>query len=93
MTTEMPTPDADLRAAAITRLRKKREFYQHLVAYAVINLSLVAIWLLTTPGGFFWPVFPLLGWGIGIIFHALDTFAPASPSEKRIQREMRRLAH
>jgi hypothetical protein len=83
----------DLRAAAITRLRKKREFMQHLTAYVVVNLGLNLVWWLTMPGGFYWPAFPLFGWGIGLVFHALDVYLPAQPSEERIQREMNRLAH
>jgi len=34
------------------------------------------IWLAITPGGFYWPMFPLLGWGIGLAFHVWDVYAP-----------------
>jgi uncharacterized membrane protein len=83
--------EQELRRYAIGRLRKKREFQAHLLAYVCVNAFLVAIWLFTMPGGFFWPVFPIFGWGIGLAFHAWDTFAPATPSEEQIQREMARL--
>jgi hypothetical protein len=36
---------------------------------------------------FFWPVFPLAGWGIGIVAHAFDVYSRA-PSEERIRREI-----
>ena len=91
MSQESSTLGPDLRAAAVARLHKKREFLQHLTVYVVVNGALTLIWLFTTPGGFFWPMFPLLGWGIGVIFHALDAYAPSSPSEERIQREMNRM--
>ena len=91
MSLEPSTQEPDLRTAALARLGKKREFLQHLTTYVVVNGTLVLIWLSTTPGGFFWPMFPLLAWGIGIIFHGLDVYAPEKPSEDRIQREMRRL--
>lgn len=93
MTNETSTETTDLRKMAIARLRKKREFLQHATAYVVINVTLVVIWLLTTPGGFFWPMFPILGWGVGIVFHALDVYSPAQPTEEKIEREIRRLAH
>jgi predicted membrane channel-forming protein YqfA (hemolysin III family) len=93
MTQEPSTQDFDLRQAAIARLRKKREFVQHLTVYAVMNGTFTLIWLLTMPGGFFWPMFPIFIWGIGIIFHAMDVYVPTKPSEERIQREMNRLAH
>jgi hypothetical protein len=93
MIPEPSTQEPDLREAAIARLRKKREFLQHLAVYAVVNGALTMIWLLTMPGGFFWPMVPLFAWGVGVIFHAMDVFTPAYPSEERIQREMNRLAH
>jgi 2TM domain-containing protein len=93
MSYEPSTQEPDLRAAALTRLGKKREFLRHLTVYVVVNGALTLIWLLTMPGGFYWPMFPLVGWGVGVVFHALDVFAPAQPSEEQIQREMNRLAH
>ncbi|MCA2219289.1 2TM domain-containing protein [Jidongwangia harbinensis] len=45
----------------------------------------------TNAGGFYWPAFPLFLWGIGVVFHVWDYYAPAGPAESRIQREMRRL--
>jgi 2TM domain len=43
------------------------------------------------PPDFFWPVFPIVGWGIGLFFHARATFWTGRYSEHRIQREMDRL--
>ena len=86
----MDAPNEDLRKAAVERLKKKREFYQHLLAYVLVNTFLVAIWALSS-GGFFWPVFPILGWGIGLAFHAWDTFSRPAFSEDKIRREMDRL--
>ena len=60
------------------------------VAPKPVNLLINAIWLLVG-GGFYWPVFPLLGWGIGVAFHIWDVYAPENPSEDRIQREMDKL--
>ena len=79
----------ELRATAVKRLKDKRDFKAHLLAYVMVNLLLVAIWAVTS-AGFFWPVFPLFGWGIGLAFHAWDVYSsPASP--ERIAAEMDRL--
>ncbi len=43
-------------------------FLINLTAYVVVNSLLVAINLLFVPQ-FSWFVFPLAGWGIGLIFH------------------------
>ena len=79
-----------LRERALERIEKKQEFHAHLLAYVLVNAMLVGIWAVTG-AGFFWPVFPLLGWGIGIAFHAWDTYRIGEPSEAQIEREVRRL--
>jgi hypothetical protein len=81
----------DLRQTAIDQLSKKRALQAHALAYVLVNLTLGGVWLLTSSGGFYWPLFPLLGWGIGLAFHIWDVYSPASFTEERIQREMNRL--
>lgn len=79
-----------LRDAAVTHLKKKRGLQAHLLAYVMVNLLLNAIWFLTMRGGFYWPMIPLLGWGIGLAFNVWDVYAP-TPTESQIRREMNRL--
>lgn len=86
---EAPRPDDEIRERAIARLKAKGEFKVHLLAYVLVNAFLVAIWAVTG-AGFFWPVFPLLGWGIGIVFHAWDVYR-GEPSEEQIRREIDRM--
>jgi hypothetical protein len=94
MTTDLSpvatTTEAQLREAAVLRLRKRRGLQAHVLAYVMVNLLLNGIWFITTPGGFYWPVIPLLGWGIGLAFNVWDVYAP-EPSEQQIQREMSRM--
>ena len=40
--------------------------------------------------GFFWPAFPLVGWGIGLVFHTWDVYRQPF-SEDQIRHEMERL--
>ena len=42
----------------------------HLVVYLSVLAFLVAIWFLTSPFGYFWPVWPALGWGLALAIHA-----------------------
>jgi hypothetical protein len=44
-----------------------------------------------TGANFFWPIFPILGWGIGLAFHARDVYWGDTFSEQRIRREMQRM--
>jgi hypothetical protein len=48
-----------------------RDVRAHVTSFALVMVLLVAIWLITTPGGYFWPIWPLLGWGIAVAAHAL----------------------
>ena len=82
-------PDGDLRQDAIARLRKKRDLWAHVLAYVLVNGSILAIWAVTG-SGFFWPVFLLVGWGIGLVFHAWDVYR-GEPSEEQIGREITRM--
>jgi uncharacterized membrane protein len=84
------TDDEGLRELAIERLKKKREFTGHLMAYVLVNTMLVVIWAVTG-AHFFWPVFPILGWGIGLFFHAWDVYSVQEITEERVEREMERL--
>ncbi|OFW79119.1 MAG: hypothetical protein A2Z48_09305 [Actinobacteria bacterium RBG_19FT_COMBO_70_19] len=71
------------------RLKAKGEFKVHLLAYVLVNAFLVVIWAVSG-ANFFWPVFPILGWGIGLVFHAWDVYGN-EPSEEKIRREMDKL--
>jgi uncharacterized ion transporter superfamily protein YfcC len=82
-------PDETLRERALTRLKKKRDFYTHVLVYLVVNSFLVVIWSMTS-GGFFWPAFPMAAWGIGVVMNAWDVWQ-GDFSEADIEREVARL--
>ncbi len=48
------------------------------------------IWFFTG-AGFFWPILPIAGWGIGVATNAWDAFEREPVTEERIQREMEHL--
>jgi hypothetical protein len=85
------TPDSEeLRKLAVSRLKKKRDFRTHVVIYVIVNAMLVGIWA-ATGAGFFWPIFPILGWGIGIGANAWDVYGRKPITEDEVQRETERL--
>jgi hypothetical protein len=84
-----PAEEPGLRERAKVRLRKKAEFRSHLLAYVLVNAFLVTIWAVTG-ASFFWPVFLIVGWGIGLAFHAWDIYQGPF-TEEQIQREMQRM--
>jgi hypothetical protein len=50
-----------------------RGFYGNLIAYIIFNGFFLILNLMTTPNEI-WFYWPLLGWGIGVIFHAMKVF-------------------
>ncbi|MES2132826.1 MAG: 2TM domain-containing protein [Bacteroidota bacterium] len=61
------------------RLAKKRVgFKRHLATYIVINVFFWLIWYFTDhkeeSAGVPWPIFPMLGWGIGLVFSFLGAY-------------------
>lgn len=81
--------DEARRQEAIRRLGERRDFGTHLLVYVLVNALLVVIWATTNNGGYFWPMWPLIGWGIGLVIHAWETFRPPI-SETAIEKEMRK---
>ena len=79
----------DDREAARKRLQERRDFGSHVVAYVVINASLIAVWALTG-AGYFWPVWVLAGWGAGLVLHAWEAFVRRPITEADIDAELRR---
>jgi uncharacterized ion transporter superfamily protein YfcC len=80
----------ELRERAIKRLKKQRDFRGHLLVYILVNSFIVVIWAVTG-SGFFWPIFPMVGWGIGVVMNAWDAYGRDDFGEDRISREMDRL--
>lgn len=46
---------------------------------------------MTDPDGFFWSVFPIVGWGIGVVLNAWDVYRNDEFDEEQIRREIERL--
>lgn len=86
--------EAELRERAEKIARAKAGFFVHLAIYIAVNAFLAAIWYFTvTPHGsvFPWFIFPLFGWGIGIVAHFVATYFGESRIDAMAEREYRRL--
>lgn len=77
------------REAAIKRVKAKRDFKNHLAIYLIVNGLLVIIWAVGG-GGYFWPVWPIAGGGIGVAFNAWNVYFEKPITENEIRREMER---
>jgi hypothetical protein len=65
--------EEEIYAKARKRVEEKKGFISHLAVYIVVNIALILIWAFTGRG-YPWFVWPLGGWGIGLIFHLLGVF-------------------
>lgn len=64
--------DSTLRMKAEKIARNKVAFQIHFVTYLAVNVFLFGLWLWTSQvsGEYFpWFLFPLTGWGIGVLVH------------------------
>lgn len=92
-----PTPPADpaddprLRARAKQELEARAGFRQHLTVYLAVMGLLTAIWLVAG-GGYFWPVWPAMGWGLAVVLHLAALRWDGEVSETQIAEQARRLA-
>lgn len=77
------------RQAAISHLKAKRDLAANAVSFVVVNAFLTVIWAVGGRG-FFWPVFVMAGWGVGLVLHAWSVFGAEPITEADIQREMER---
>jgi 2TM domain len=90
-TSDVTEHQDELRARAVARVKKRRDLGTHVLVYLLANTFIVVIWLMTSSAGFFWPIFPMAGWGIGLAMNAWDVWRGDSISEETIAREIARI--
>ena len=76
-----------IRERATARVRAKLGFYWHLAAFTLTNAALIAINFAYSPG-VLWFVWPLGGWGAGLVMHGLATYQTGGVSEAMIEAEV-----
>jgi hypothetical protein len=66
----------DERDEALWKIAKKRAMFKRSFSvYVVVNAFLIAVWYFSSgPGSYFWPVWPIIGWGFGILMQYLAAY-------------------
>ncbi|MBD2250584.1 2TM domain-containing protein [Nostoc parmelioides] len=59
--------------------QQREEFKTHLITFIGVNGFLIVLNLLTSPG-YFWAIFPLLGWGLGLFFSGMKAYKTSGES-------------
>jgi hypothetical protein len=80
--------DRDPREAALKSLKARRDFQMSLGAHVLVYALLVIIWFVGDPRGFFWPVWPIGGWGLAVALQWWSPYRRGPITEEDIQREM-----
>lgn len=74
------------------RVEARMGFYIHLAVYLLVN-TFLSILNMAFSSDYFWVIWPMIGWGSGLIIHGLRTFVFTSESsvkERLIEKEMQK---
>ena len=88
------SPDAGVREEARRRLKAKNDFKIFLAVAIVVMLIVLVVWFVTSgPGSYFWPIWPIIGLSIGLLFSGLDAYGITRKyiSESDVDAEVRRM--
>lgn len=90
MNAEMTPQDLD--ALARKRVKSQLGWYKHFAVYLLVNAFLISLSIWQDRN---WAIFPLFGWGLGLVLHGISVwFAGAGSSlrESMVERERQKLA-
>jgi hypothetical protein len=60
--------------------RRRAAFKKSLAIYIIVNIFLIGVWYFSSgPKSYFWPMWPLLGWGLGIAFQYASAYNGNQP--------------
>lgn len=80
----MNDKDKELYKTAKRRVIAKKGFKIHLVVYIAVSILLFVI---SKTGNQNWWIYPVLGWGIGVVTHGVSLYSALGTS-KEIQKEL-----
>ena len=80
-TPSVPLDSSEYRELIRKRLKKQQAFNRYLGVWSGFSILLLLIWFFTTPCGYFWPMWPILGMGIGAFFQWRAAYGPVAQKE------------
>lgn len=72
---------------ATRRVKELKGFYGNLTSYILVISFLIVLNILTSPG-YLWFFWPMIGWGLGVVAHAVTTFGIGKDWEERKIKEL-----
>ncbi|MFG1705658.1 2TM domain-containing protein [Nonomuraea sp. M3C6] len=55
----------------------------HLLFYALANLAQLVVWQVYDSEHFFWPLWPIVFWGVGLAFHFWGVYSTPTSKTSR----------
>jgi hypothetical protein len=86
-----PTSSIDIDALARKHVKSQLGWYKHLAVYLLVNAFLISLSIWQDRN---WALFPLFGWGLGLVLHGVSVwFAGAGSNlrESMVARERQKL--
>ncbi len=81
----MPLSEQELREEA----KKRVGFKSHFLSFVIIIPFLWLLWYLTSPNSYMWPLWPTLGWAVGLAFHYAGVYHMSSVFS--VEKEMQKM--
>ncbi|QHC58054.1 2TM domain-containing protein [Rathayibacter sp. VKM Ac-2760] len=89
---ELARPEDVERAQAVKDLKRRRDFAGSVGGWMTVSAITTGVWFATGADGYFWPIWPMLGIGIGVVSQAAALWGPAKKeiTEADIAAQMRK---
>jgi Domain of unknown function (DUF1707)/2TM domain len=71
------------RPPAARRAEAKAALYRSVLWFGSLSIVLLIIWAMTNFGGYFWPIWPILGFAIAVGWQVFNVYGPRPPDERR----------
>ena len=87
-----PMTPQDIDALARKRVKSRLGWYKHLAVYLIVNAFLISMSIWQDRN---WAIFPLFGWGLGLVLHGASVWFAGAGShlrESMLARERQKLA-
>lgn len=90
----MTIPREDNLRARARRVVIARSIYKGVMSiWVIVAIGLIAIWYLTTPNGYFWPIWPITTMAVAATIWGLVEYgkSPFRVTERQVEREFQKL--
>jgi hypothetical protein len=65
--------NVEVKQEKMSNSQQRKGFKSHLFTFLAINGFLVLLNLVVSPG-YFWAIYPILGWGLGLLLHGMKVY-------------------